>query len=262
MSFFNEKKQCKTTSDLEHYLSGIPRPRFIIGSTYHNTYRPDIHEWRGVRSMESMQKTYEGKSWDRGPHFFVAVGAPDPGNDGIWIMTPPSIPGTHAGICNGDNDPVVSGRWGWELVGDFHTRFPTYEQLDLLTSGISLLHKWIGIGPDINAHRDCMPGRTCPGDSFYSIKSRVIEMVREKLGGDGIWERWGLQYPLPEEQRGFGIPSAWYENMIGSPGRRLGAAVSGVHYSGNTVIQMFENGLIVHRNGFSRIIVYRDFRVP
>lgn len=264
-TFYNEKVQLHTLDDLRDYLNHYAKPRFIIGSTFHNTYIPDENDWAGMSSMISMQLGYEKKGWDRGPHFFVAKGTRYKKNDGIWAMTPPNLPGIHAGVCNGDNYPLIYGRFGWELVGNFQDRLPTDDQLDLLTSGIAEAHKWLGIGAEINAHRDCMPGRTCPGDEFYSIKSKVIRLVESKMVDSDVWDLWGDDFPLPKEQRTFGIPSAWVVNMSGPQSGRLGKSVAHPYYSGDgNVVQLFENGIIIYRNSVnkSRVILYKDFRVP
>lgn len=135
------------------------------GSTYHNTYRPDEAQWRGHVSMRSMQETYEAKGWDRGPHLYLAAGTA-PGTEGIFVMTPPSLPGIHAGACN----PT---RFGIEVVGDFQNRRMTEAQLALLVGAAAELHRYARIGPDIIAHRDCMPGRTCPGDAAYAQRGTI-----------------------------------------------------------------------------------------
>lgn len=117
--------------------------------------------------MRSMQATYEAKGWDRGPHFFIALGTSD---DGIFAMTPPELPGIHAGGCN-------PHRFGVEVVGDFSLHPMSHAQLVLLSEVIASLHDWTGIGPDVVAHRDCMPGRTCPGDAAYAQKDDITALV-------------------------------------------------------------------------------------
>lgn len=142
-----------------------------IGSTYHNTFTPDESQWRGHASMTSMAGFYAAKGWTTGPHVYLASGT---AHDGIWVMTPPTMPGTHAGACN-------AKRFGLEVVGNFDQRLMTRAQLLLLTQAATALHRWAGIGPDIVAHRDCMPGRTCPGDAAYAQKPIIQAMLAATL---------------------------------------------------------------------------------
>lgn len=264
MAFHNENKQFTSISAFASYLHGLPKAKWSIGSTFHNTYIPDIQDWNGSTSMLGMESFYIGKGWDRGPHCYVAKGSPDPENDGIWVMTPPNLPGIHAGVCNGDDNPLVSGRFGIELVGDFNVNAPDNEKLELLADTIATLHYWNNLPADVNAHRDCMPGRTCPGNAFYAIKQQVIDMVTDRLSlqPSDTWDLWGTKYPLEVAARQFGIPKTWYANMQGPVINRLGAAQSDAVYDSINVTQLFEHGLIIYRNQSTRIIMYRDFRVP
>lgn len=264
MTFLNENKQFKTADEFWMWLITQPLPNWsVVGSTYHNTYIPSISDWRGYQTMLGMQTHYEQvNGWDRGPHLFVAKGTPDPLNDGIWVMTHPAQRGIHAGICNGDSD--TPGRFGVEVVGDFNLIIPSKDHIDLVTSAIAMLHVWSNAGTSVNAHRDCMPGRTCPGQAFYNIKSSIASDVAGKIASFNVdvWDLWGSLYPLPSSQRGFGIPTAWLANMQGATTKRLGAARSWPTYSSNNVMQLFENGVIIYRNGSTRIILYSEFRVP
>src|SRR4029079_9932343 len=113
-----------------------------LGTTIHNTYRPLPSQWSGRPSMDGMVTTYKAKGWDRGPHFYLCLGAPNPKQDGIWQMTPPSVPGIHAGDCN-------AHRFGIEVVGDFEATPPTLPQQQLILDVLVILHTWARIGPDI-----------------------------------------------------------------------------------------------------------------
>lgn len=175
MSFISDIRQFVTPAAFAAYLATLPMPNWPdehapSGSTVHNTYRPTPAQWVGLASMQGMIKTYTGKGWDRGPHLYLCVGAPNPAHDGLFVMTPLGIPGVHAGDCN-------AHRFGLELVGDFHAMKPSQAQQGLLLSCLTLLHRWAHLGPDIVAHRDCMAGRTCPGDALYalmpSLKTRL-----------------------------------------------------------------------------------------
>lgn len=169
------------------YLAALPRPTWAKGSTYHNTFVPTEAQWRGLSTMQGMQAHYESLGWSSGPHCFLALGAPNPAHDGIWIMTPPTAPGTHAGACNADH-------FGIEVVGDFHSRSPSLAQQQLLIDTLAALHHWAGIGAILNAHRDCMAGRTCPGDAFYRLKPYLQAGLADALTPNPLRAR---QLPSP-----------------------------------------------------------------
>ncbi len=173
-SFLNLKRAFATPAAFAAWLQTEPRPAFApIGSTYHNTYRPHEPLWCGVASLRSMQAHYMTYQppWDRGPHLFLAAGT---AHDGIFLMTPLQVPGIHAGPCN-------ARRFGVEVVADWDATPPTPAQITLLVDTLALLHRWAGLGPDVVAHRDCMPGRTCPGRYGYALKDTVIAQLTAAL---------------------------------------------------------------------------------
>jgi len=178
MAFNADIRQFRTPADLSAYLSTLPSPDWPganpIGSTYHNTYVPTEAQWHGQASMESMRAHYISLGWTSAPHFFLALHSPESANNGIWMMTPPTAPGTHAGACN-------STRFGIEVVGDFGTKAPSAAQQQLLVDTVAALHIWAKLGAVLNAHRDCMAGRTCPGDAFYSLKAELIARLAVQL---------------------------------------------------------------------------------
>jgi hypothetical protein len=149
------------------HLQGVPRPKWCTGLTNHNTYIPNEKQWRGMASMLSMKQTYIGKGWSAGPHLYLAADAPNPADRGIWQMTPLGNQGVHAGACN-------TNRLGVENVGDFDARPPTDDQYTLLiTVNLLILQAW-GLSPSsVNVHRDCIPGRTCPGKYLTSEQIRI-----------------------------------------------------------------------------------------
>lgn len=153
------------------WLATQPCGDWAVGSTYHNTFRPNEAQWRGLASMTTMAGFYAAKGWETGPHLFLASGTD---HDGLFVMTPPTMPGTHAGVCN-------ATRFGVEVVGDFHEHPMTPDQLTLLVDALAALHQWQGIGPDVLAHRDCMPGRTCPGNAAYAQKPAIIDRLAAAL---------------------------------------------------------------------------------
>lgn len=215
------------------YLATLPPPAWHpAGSTYHNTYIPDIDQWRGQASMTSMQTTYVAKGWTTGPHVYIALGAPNAAHDGVWVMTPPSESGTHASDCNHDH-------FGIELVGNFQSTPPSVAQQTLLIETIAALHRWAGLGASLNAHRDCMPGRTCPGDAFYSLKDGLTRRLTQVLAVDPWPARWGPIATPMGDQWGWASVVAWKANW-----QRLGQCRSHLLYDTphGAAVQLFDGG--------------------
>jgi hypothetical protein len=178
MTFNATIRQFKTPADLTQYLATLSPPDWPganpIGSTYHNTYSPTEAQWQGKTSMDGMVSYYISKGWTSGPHFYLALHSPNASNDGIWQMTPPTGPGTHAGECN----PT---RFGIEVVGDFNIKAPSEAQQQLLIDTVACLHRWAKLGAVLNAHRDCMADRTCPGNAFYALKADLTARLQAQL---------------------------------------------------------------------------------
>lgn len=222
------------------YLAGLPLPAWHpIGSTYHNTYRPTEAQWRGKASMDSMQADYIGKGWTSGPCCYLALHSPNPADDGIWVMTPPSSPGTHAGECN-------PKRFGIEVVGDFQSKAPAADQQQLLIDTVAALHRWATIGPDLNAHRDCMTDRTCPGDAFYALKPQLQQRLAAALSADPWPARWGPIAPPDQTSWNWDIPQCWKQHW-----ERLGQCISSALYDNphGVVVQCFQGGDVRQRAG-------------
>lgn len=223
MTFHNLNLRFPDLASFAAWLRSQPAPDWTpMGSTYHNTYSPDESTWRGHASMEAMQAFYAAKGWDRGPHVYVAAGTSD---NGIWVMTPPELPGIHAGACN-------PKRFGIEVVGNFQSYPMSDAQLQLLVGAAAELHRYARITtPDIITHRDCMPGRTCPGDAAYAQRgtvqrlllialahtpalahgitltnTRSIASLRSAIGIGG--------YTALKVVTAWGLPSAWTESDI------------------------------------------------
>lgn len=177
LAFNSINRQFKTLADFTAWLATLPPPAWHpIGSTYHNTYRPTVAQWRGLASMQSMQAGYVAKGWSSGPHCYLALGSPNPADDGVFVMTPPRDPGTHSPSCNSG----AHGRFGVECVGDYNSQAPTRALQDLLVGVVAALHRYARLGPDLNAHRDCDP-RTCPGDAFYALKPELQQRLAHAL---------------------------------------------------------------------------------
>lgn len=186
MTFNSINQLFKTPADLAAWLASAPPPVWHpIGSTYHNTLSPTEAEWRGKASMDSMQSYYISKGWSAGPHCYLAQHSPNPADDGIWVMTPPTSPGIHSPSCNGPPYGPPPGRFGVEMVGDFQAKPPSAVQQQLLIDAVAVLHRWARLGPDLNAHRDC-DARTCPGDAFYALKPQLQQRLAAALQTDPL----------------------------------------------------------------------------
>jgi len=242
--FVADIRQFATVAQFAAYLATLPPPGWRpIGSTTHNTYRPLASQWAGRPSMDSMVATYKAKAppWDRGPHFYFVVGAPNPKNDGIWQMTPPSVPGIHAGDCN-------AHRFGCELVGDYQASVPALALRQLYLDGLVVLHRWARIGPLLNAHRDCMPGRTCPGAALYALMPSLQAQLAARLGAAPPPP--AVEVPLPALWGPIATPEGaqwlWESVLTWTAHRaRLGACRSALLYDNehSVITQVFERGM-------------------
>lgn len=206
-SFLNLNRSFATPAAFAAWLQTAPRPLFApIGSTYHNTYRPHEPLWRGAASLRSMQAHYMTYQppWDRGPHLFLAAGT---AHDGIFLMTPLHVPGIHAGPCN-------ARRFGVEVVADWDATLPTPAQITLLVDTLTVLHRWAGLGPDVVAHRDCMPGRTCPGRYGYALKDTLIAQLTVALAAPPYTAASPLCAVVPDAHDAF--VAAWQRRCAGT----------------------------------------------
>lgn len=219
--FHSDIRQFPTPAAFAAYLSSLPPPTWHpVGSTAHNTYRPLASQWVGKPSMLSMIKTYKAKEWDRGPHLYFVVGAPNPKHDGIWMMTPLSMYGIHAGACNFE-------RFGCELVGDFQDVPPSAALQNLFIEGTAALHRWANLGATLNAHRDCMAGRTCPGNAMYAI----MPQLRARLAA-------ALAPPVPPKPTPvlYRAIAPMYISETPSPRGPVALQGQAVVYQGDTVV--------------------------
>ncbi|PDW00130.1 peptidoglycan recognition protein family protein [Candidatus Viridilinea mediisalina] len=123
----------------------------------HHTYRPTEAQWAGLTTMRGIQRFYAGKGWRSGPHIFV-------GPDGIWLATPMSQVGIHAGTGNGS---VAQGWYsiGLEMVGYFDTVRPAGRVWEFSLAVMGELSRRLSIAPDklISFHRDYTNEKSCPG---------------------------------------------------------------------------------------------------
>jgi N-acetylmuramoyl-L-alanine amidase CwlA len=133
----------------------IPPTRLVL----HHTYRPNQAQWRGLASMRGMQRYYGGLGWSSAPHIYVAP-------DGIWLFTPMSRVGIHAGT---GNQGTTNGVWwysiGLEMVGYFDYVRPAGAVWDYAKLVMSTVSQRLDIPPRrlISFHRDYTNQKSCPG---------------------------------------------------------------------------------------------------
>jgi hypothetical protein len=123
----------------------------------HHTYRPDEPQWNGLTTMRGIQRFYAGKGWRSGPHIFT-------GPDGIWLATPMSQVGIHAGTGNGS----LKAGWysiGLEMVGYFDSKLPHGKVWEHSVAVMGELSRRLKIPPRqlISFHRDYTNAKSCPG---------------------------------------------------------------------------------------------------
>jgi N-acetyl-anhydromuramyl-L-alanine amidase AmpD len=86
----------------------------------------------------------------------------------------------------------------------------------------------------------------------------------EKFKGDILWGKWGDSYPLPPEQRGWGIPTVWAND-----GGALGEATGPLEYTpkggpdaGAIASQTFCGGIIIHDQRYNLAPIIFRYRRP
>ncbi len=143
----------------------------------HHTWSPTVEQWAGLRSLQGIQRYYAGLGWTAGPHMFV-------GPDGVWLATPMSQIGIHAGV---GNSGMINGRlWysiGLEMVGDYDRARPSgalWENVKAVLGGLS---RRLNIAPHqlISFHRDYTNQKSCPG--WAVTKDWVFGEVEAWLAG-------------------------------------------------------------------------------
>jgi N-acetylmuramoyl-L-alanine amidase-like protein len=95
-----------------------------------------------------------------------------------------------------------------------------------------------------------LPGQSeCPGRIIHGLLAEWRSQMPDEL-----WSRWGTRFPLPAEQRSWGIPQFWRDHII-----YLGEARSGELWSpdGLRAIQWFQLGAVVYEKGPARAYLYR-----
>lgn len=155
--FINEKLSIAEWYDYvaSYNFGRIPPSRVVL----HHTWKPTLAQWQGLASMKGMQRFYASKGWSAAPHIYV-------GPDGIWLATPMSEVGIHAGSGNSGN--WNNGKWsysiGLEMVGNYDGKRPSGTVWEGAKAVMVGLAKRLNIAPRqlIYFHRD-FSKKSCPG---------------------------------------------------------------------------------------------------
>jgi hypothetical protein len=100
---------------------------------------------------------------------------------------------------------------------------------------------------NIVRHLDVAPGRkTDPAGFPWATWRKSLTVGSD----EGIWALWGNVVPLYPDARHFGIPQAWFKKAA-----LLGEARSNPLYEDDLVIQVFQHGVVLYRDGKSRIVL-------
>jgi hypothetical protein len=147
-----------TIAEFKDYIAGYDfgpiKPTMLV---LHHTESPTESTWRGLATMQFLQKFYRDKKWTAGPHFFV-------GPDKIWLATPMSEVGIHANAGNGS----VQQGWyslGLEMVGNYNNKRPSGAIWEMSKAIMGEVSRKLGIPPRklITFHRRYNPKKSCPG---------------------------------------------------------------------------------------------------
>lgn len=147
-----------SVAEWKSYVAGydfgrLPPSRLVL----HHTVIPTESQWAGLSTMRGMQRYYAGLGWTSAPHIYA-------GPDGIWLATPMSRVGIHAGAGNGS---VAQGWYsiGLEMVGFFDHKLPGGRVWEHALAVIGELSRRLQIPPRqlISFHRDYTSAKSCPG---------------------------------------------------------------------------------------------------
>ena len=245
-----DAKQFTTVGSFASYLATLPIFPAMSKIVMHHTYVPTQATWRGMESIDALERYYRDQvvwydsagvkhvgGWSAGPNLFVCLGSPDAAWDGIFQGTPINHVGVHAGACN------TAGP-GIEVVGNFDLA-PWPAPLNaLLLDLVLVLLKWGRLLPSaVIGHRDCNSPKTCPGSKVDLVSFRTTLAARLV----DPWAAWGEDFPLPFEQRQWDLAQAWIKRYS-----QLGRARSFPQYvedGQGTVLQRFDKGIVIDRNG-------------
>jgi hypothetical protein len=179
----------------------------------------------------------------------------------IYQLVADNLVAWHAGKSKwGDATNLNESSLGVELVNTNSGRDP-YEvaQIDALTwlvefkayqYSIDLTNIVRHLDVAIPAGRKTDP-RDAVGFKWASWKKGLT------VGSDEqIWALWGSVIPLYPDTRHFGIPQAWFQRAV-----LLGEARSSAFYSDDVVIQVFQRGVVLYRDGKSKVVLDSEIDV-
>jgi hypothetical protein len=136
----------------------------------HHTVIPTISSWRGLATMRGMQRYYRDLGWSSAPHIYIGPEA----HEHIWLFTPMSRIGIHAGTGNGS----VREKWysiGVEMVGLYDQVAPSGTIWETTRAVLALLCQrferapaetlpWgVPNRPAVAFHRHFPTKKSCPG---------------------------------------------------------------------------------------------------
>jgi hypothetical protein len=162
MGFRSDIQRWANISDFRAHLNKHDNSiaSWARGIVLHHTVRPDVSEWRGMRSMYALRAYYTNLGWPAGPHLFIAADTINPANNGIYQLTAINEKGVHASGAN-------SQYWGIEVVGNFDLTAWSLSQKELVYNTIVELLTWRNITKISQAtllgHREVPSLKTCPG---------------------------------------------------------------------------------------------------
>lgn len=157
------------------YEMTAPWARAVIT---HHTVKPLASDWSGPATMRGLARFYRGQGWSAGPHLFVVAGAPNPEHDGIWQLTPLSIPGVHGNAAN-------AWAWGVEHVGRFDGLPMPPDVAALGCGATAALLDWAGqraSAATVRPHRAFNSSKSCPGRAVDMV-AIVRAVAALQLGG-------------------------------------------------------------------------------
>jgi hypothetical protein len=194
--FINRKL---SVAEWKSYVAGYDFGRLAPSRlVLHHTYRPDEPQWTGLNTMRGMQRFYAGKGWTSAPHIYT-------GPDGIWLATPMSRVGIHAGTGNGS---VAQGWYsiGLEMVGYFDTKLPAGKVWEHAVAVMGELSRRLKIPPRqlISFHRDYTNQKSCPG--WAVTKDWVSDQVEAYLNN--------VAAPPPPAPGPIGTPTPSDEQLL------------------------------------------------
>lgn len=149
----------------------------------------------------------------------------------------------HAGVSRwGNRNNLNNGSIGIELenLNTGRDPYPQEQVNALIDLSIDIMSRRGITEENVLRHLDVSPGRKSDPAGFDWAGYKSV------IDGNFGWKQWGTKYPLPPEQRQWGIAATWYPKR-----EQLGRAVAPVVYvdigMGNKkgVVQYFEHGAVI-----------------